>query len=485
MIKSVFKKSSLLAGLALAMFACKPEIDNPISKGGEIDITRYVAVGNSLTAGFADGGLYNEAIENSYPNFLAGQLRLVGGGDFDQPFFPEANRNGSGFQIVTGFDAAGSPILATQTENLAVTGPGRFVRFAGSNNQNLGIPGIAAVHVTSQPYSLANGFFERLLPEGSTGKTYLQLIEEANPTFFTCWMGNNDVLGYVTSGGTTFTPGQGGITPAPLFDTSYGALLNQLTANGAKGVVANIPNISFLPFVRTANGIIAQRNNPTTPTFPRVSFPLANGVTAAQANQFYQLNNYTSPNFTDGDNNFFVIEVDDPATSVKEVRQMNPAQDFLLLTFLGKAGQLATGLGVLRPNPDFNPANPIGPGNLPALPNPIIDADVLDAAEVLEVQTATTAFNGIIATKAAAKGLPVVDANAIFQQIVNDGRIDGVAVTTAFVSGGLFSLDGIHLTPRGAAIVANQFIKAINSGYDAKIPLVNVGGLNLRGVKLP
>ena len=483
MIKSVFKKSSLLAGLALAMFACKPEIDNPISKGGEIDITRYVAIGNSLTAGFADGGLYNEAIENSYPNFLAGQLRLVGGGDFDQPFFPEANRNGSGYQIVTGLDATGSPILAAQTENLAVTGPGRFVRFAGSSNQNLGIPGIAAVHVTSAPYSLLNGFFERLLPEGSAGTTYLQLIEEANPTFFTCWMGNNDVLGYVTSGGTTFTPGQGGITPTPVFDASYGALLDKLTENGAKGVVANIPNISFLPFVRTANGIIAQRNNPTTPTFPRVSFPLASGVTATQANQFYQLNNYTDPGFTDGDNNFFVIVVDDPATPVIEVRQMNPAQDFLLLTFLSKAGQLATGLGVLRPNPDFSGAP--GPGNTPANPNPIVDADVLDAAEVTEVQTATTAFNSIIATKAAAKGLPVVDANAIFQQIVNTGSIDGIAVTTDFVTGRLFSLDGIHLTPRGAGIVANQFIKAINSGYDAKIPLVNVNGLNLRGVKFP
>jgi len=471
MIKSVFKKSSLLAGLALAMFACKPEIDNPISKGGEIDITRYVAVGNSLTAGFADGGLYNEAIENSYPNFLAGQLRLVGGGDFDQPFFPEANRNGSGFQIVTGFDAAGSPILAAQTENLAVTGPGRFLRFTGSNNQNLGIPGIAAVHVTSQPYSLLNGYFERLLPEGSEGKTYLQLIEEANGTFFTCWMGNNDVLGYVSSGGTTFTPGQGGITPTPVFDASYGALLDKLTENGAKGVVANIPNISFLPFVRAFNVIAASRNT-VNPGTLRITFPLPGlGLSAAAANQIYTNNGFSDPGFTDGNNNFPVILVDDPATlSVTEVRQMNPAQDFLLLSLSARAAELQTGLGVVTAT---------------GQPNPIADADVLDAAEVLEVQTATAAFNTIIATKAAAKGLPVVDANAIFQQIVDNGSIDGVAVRTDFISGGLFSLDGIHLTPRGAAIVANQFIKAINSGYNAKIPLINVGGLNLRGVKLP
>ena len=47
---------------------------------GSADFTKYVAVGNSLTAGFADGGLYRDGQLNSYPSILAGQFATVGGG---------------------------------------------------------------------------------------------------------------------------------------------------------------------------------------------------------------------------------------------------------------------------------------------------------------------------------------------------------------------------------------------------------------------
>ena len=46
----------LLASAGLA--ACKPTITPPSPTTGTADFTRYIAVGNSLTAGYADGGLY-------------------------------------------------------------------------------------------------------------------------------------------------------------------------------------------------------------------------------------------------------------------------------------------------------------------------------------------------------------------------------------------------------------------------------------------
>jgi hypothetical protein len=60
---------------------------------------------------------------------------------------------------------------------------------------------------------------------------------------------------------------------------------------------------------------------------------------------------------------------------------------------------------------------------------------------------------------------------------------DGVKFNTQFIQGGLFSTDGIHLNPRGNAIVANLFIQAINAKYGSTIPQVSV--TNYHGLKFP
>lgn len=498
-MKKIFRKVSVFLTATILVAACKPNLD-PIEVGtkGKIDLSKYVAVGNSLTAGFADGGLYNDAIANSYPNFIAEQFKLVGGGEFNQPFFDEAQKNGSGYLAITGWAPTGTPNITPVTTELAITSPSplRFARFSGSNN-NLGIPGIRAVDVTVPIYSQLNPYFERLLPP-LTSKSYVDFTGEANPTFFTCWIGNNDVLGYATNGGTaTGVDISGGfpisatgalntITAPPLFNASYDALINKLTANDAKGAVATIPDVATIPFVTTVNRAVAQGAGGS---FPRVTFPLPNGVTAAQANAFYVLNGYSNPDFTTGSNNFFVISIDNPATPVIEVRQMNPAKDFFLLSAQAALSNpttgLAAGLGVLKPNPAFNPSNPIGPGNTPAIPNEIPDGAVLDMTEVNEIRTSTAAFNAKIKSVAQIKGLAIVDADAIFKQIITNNGIDGVSVNTAFISGGLFSLDGVHLTPKGYAIVANQFVKAINAQYQVKIPLIDINARNFRGVLFP
>ena len=49
---------------------------------------------------------------------------------------------------------------------------------------------------------------------------------------------------------------------------------------------------------------------------------------------------------------------------------------------------------------------------------------------------------------------------------------DGVKYSVAFVTGGVFSLDGVHLTPRGYSLVANEIIRMINGQYKSTIPLV-------------
>ena len=52
---------------------------------GSADFSNYVSVGNSLTAGFTDGALFQAGQNNSLPNLLSQKFSLVGGGSFTQP----------------------------------------------------------------------------------------------------------------------------------------------------------------------------------------------------------------------------------------------------------------------------------------------------------------------------------------------------------------------------------------------------------------
>lgn len=48
-------------------------------------------------------------------------------------------------------------------------------------------------------------------------------------------------------------------------------------------------------------------------------------------------------------------------------------------------------------------------------------------------------------------------------------------LTSAYVTGATFSLDGVHPSPRGYAYIANIFLKAINTTYGSNFKGVDVG----------
>jgi lysophospholipase L1-like esterase len=124
--------------------------------------------------------------------------------------------------------------------------------------------------------------------------------------------------------------------------------------------------------------------------------------------------------------------------------------------------------------------NPTGLAEIPlilgrAQKEPINDAGVLSAAEVVTVQAQVTAFNQVIASQAQAAGATLVDINALFKQVSSSGlTINGYTGTTTFL-GGFFSLDGIHPTNTGYAVVANKFIDTMNTAISTKIPDVALG----------
>ena len=116
---------------------------------------------------------------------------------------------------------------------------------------------------------------------------------------------------------------------------------------------------------------------------------------------------------------------------------------------------------------------------------PFADKYVLTSTEVTEVNTAIASYNETIKAAATANGYAFVDANAKMKELAQKSGIqwNGVKYTATFVTGGAFSLDGVHLTGRGYAIVANEFVNAINKQYKSTLPLVDVNKYS--GVKFP
>jgi hypothetical protein len=115
--------------------------------------------------------------------------------------------------------------------------------------------------------------------------------------------------------------------------------------------------------------------------------------------------------------------------------------------------------------------------------NVINNRYVLDSAEVANIDAAIAAYNSIIAQKAAQYDLAFVDMNTYFRHVVSGIKWDGVDYNAEFVSGGFLSLDGYHPNQKGYALIANEFISAINAKYGATIPTLNCFDCN--GILFP
>jgi hypothetical protein len=378
------------------------------------DFFRYIAVGNSITAGFTNGGLYREGQQVSYVNLLAGQLQMAGG-TFRQPLFSEEQKNGSGYLVLKGFDEAGNAMTERVGTMLAIRGIGQdgstpLLTAFHEPVDNLGIPGIRVADVRIQGYGFNNPqgfnpFFERLLPQGQEFSSYLQFISGRHHTFFTCWLGNNDLLNYAASGGTIPA------TPMAIFEVNLSAVLDSLTAHGAQGVVANLAELTSLPYFTTITVEGLMKSAGDAPLWVK--------------------------------------------TGMGEVRQ-------------------ATKSDLIRLEADS-----IGMPNMAGIPKgfsavyPLPDEDVVDEKETIEALALTKEYNQIIKTLAAKRKLALLDANALLKKISVGMVEDGVSVNSNYITGNVFSLDGVHLTAKGNAITANEFIKVINGYYKTSIPRLN------------
>jgi hypothetical protein len=446
-----YKNILYTVALCGSIVACKPTIDEPAVSKGSLDVTKYVAVGNSITAGYADNALYYDGQQVSYANLLAGQFTRIGAGEFKQPLIDPTSvgigaSGGSKLILSMHTDCAGttslSPVPAAAIGDFTIFGSNIYAAKGPFNN--MGVPGAKSITTIYPGYgNMANGlgnynpFFARMASDPQSASMLTDAMAQ-NPTFFTLFIGSNDVLLYALAGATSdaITPSAGGVGTG--FDASMDVIVNTLILNGAKGAIANIPDITSLPYFTTVpyNGLVL------------TSQAQVNGLNAAYAplGITFQLGQ-----------NAFIIE-DGAAPGGK--RQIT-SSEYVLLSVPQDSLKCKQW------------------GSAKEIPNQY----VLTSTEISAVRTAITNYNTKIKSLAMAHGLAFVDVNKFLSMAETGITYNGINLNTTFVSGGAFSLDGVHLTPIGNALLANEFIKAINATYGSTIPLVDA--TKYSGVKFP
>tara|TARA_R110000868_G_scaffold28686_8_gene107327 strand:+ start:7846 stop:9498 length:1653 start_codon:yes stop_codon:yes gene_type:complete len=525
-MKSFYKHILGLLSI-IVIFSCENEtVDDfrnlnsieplPELTSGTADFSNYVAVGASFTAGYTDNALFIKGQENSFPNIMAKEFTKVGGGAFTQPMM---NDNIGGF--LSGgvqstsylprlfFNGAGPALLpATSTTNISTV-------LTGGPYNNVGVPGAKSFHLTlaGSIYGALNPYYGRMNPGANS---MLQYAMDQQPTFFSLSeIGGNDVLSYATGGGVGVdqtgnydptTYGTSDITDPTVFGQVFTGIVNGLTANGAKGVVGTVPYITRLPYFTT---VPYKPLSPANPSFGPL-IPTLNGV-FGQLNQVYAylqsvsaITNAAERSITFSTTAASAVVIKDEdltdiSAQIAGVLNASPSfpafvQSFglpvqaaplvanLLGTMYGQTRQATAADLLVLPSSSIIgtvntttytylvgqglPANLAGQFSVEGVTNPLADKWVLIPSEQLAVKNAADAYNATINNVASAKDLAVVD----FSAILESGATTGISsnpfiLTTALVTGGLVSLDGVHLTSRGYAVMANEFLKAIDAKY--------------------
>lgn len=486
----------------------------PVYTSGTADFSTFVAIGNSLTAGVSDGTLFKRGQDVSFPSVLSQQFALAGGGTFTQPLINDdiGGLLFGGMQIAGPrliFNAATQspgPISGTPTTEASNITPGPY--------NNMGIASAKSFHLLAPGYgnvanfpAAANPYFVRMASTPNAS-----ILEDAlaqNPTFFSLWIGADDVSGYATSGGDGTNP----ITDQATFDGAMTAIVSSLAASSPNGIISNIPNVTDEPYFTT---VPFAPLSPADPNFgPQI--PTLNGI-FGQLNQVYAfLESQGIPNATDRQIVFsetaasaLVIKDEtlmDLSAQIADVLNASPTFPAFVESFglpaaaapivanlfgavYGQSRQSNANDLIVLPSSlvigsiNQDQSNFLQASGLPeALANqfavegvslPLEDKWVVIPTELVEIQNATDEFNQTISNLATQFDLAFFDANTFFNDVATNGFQAGSAFMTAdFVTGGTFSLDGFHPSPRGYAVITNQMLGLINAKYGSNLPTVN------------
>lgn len=392
---------------AFAITACSS--DNGVAGGTPADplFKTYVSIGNSITAGLQSGGINDSTQNQSYAVLIARAAHT----GFRIPLLNKPGCPPPVDNLLTQHRVGGGT-AASCALRMPTNTPGAL--------NNVAVPGATSLSPTGAvpgPDTLVENALTTFI---LGGETQAQRAAEAQPTFVSAWIGNNDVLSASLSGILPATPGiSDGVTDIAAFTANYTNLVKALKA---------IPSIKGGVLI----GVVNTVNVPLL--FPAAALynPAVKGAFDAVAGTATTVDPTTCP----------------PTTTS-------------LLNF-----QLAAAIRAgTHPPTVFCEA-------LPSPFQPLGNVYVLDAAEQAAVTDTVNAYNALIAAEADSLGFAFYDPNPKLLALRASGDIpvfpDLSNPTAAF--GQFFSLDGVHPAAAAHVVLANEIIDAINAKYGTSVP---------------
>jgi hypothetical protein len=211
----------------------KPPPAPPVPSGGVV-FQRFVAVGNSISAGFQSGGINDSTQDRAFPVLVA----EAAGADFSIPYLKRPGCPSPYVNNVQKTHVGGVPDIGYLS-----------VCFGRTNNSgdinNVAVPG-AGVQDMFSNFATPISTYEKLTTFILGGRTEIQAMQDARPTLVSVEVGPNDVLGALIDSTNPGNPAE--VTPSATFDAKYAELADSLDATGAKVVLFTVPDVTVIPF---------------------------------------------------------------------------------------------------------------------------------------------------------------------------------------------------------------------------------------------
>jgi len=426
----------LLIGVLPLLAGCSDE-SLLASEATDGRFQRYVALGNSITAGFQADGINRTLQEQSYAARLAGQM--------ETPFsLPSLQNPGCPPPLTSIFPATrAAPVecalrsspTPTRINNVAV--PGAWVQDALTNSAEAG----------ANPNALTSFILG--------GRTQVEAAMEVRPTFATVWLGNNDVLRAALAGDPSLS------TSASNFSSRYTNVLDSLEAAGAEdGALGSVANVTLIPNLSPGQAYAAAES---------------------QINQLGQqlAANDGDPNTNWGNYSVAASCASDPAASQSRVSFQYGIGALFTLALTGQTVELdCTDNRTLAEIYGQGTLDQVGIGSLGAL-------SVLTAPETQQLVERLQTYNTFLQSEADDRGWAYVDVNAALGALYGAGTETPDDPSDDLVPkfpnldpeqptfGAFFSEDGVHPSSATHQVVTNLFVEAINDEYDTSLQTID------------
>lgn len=399
-------RPTLVAASLIALAACSDggvaprsadiSVAETRSPGPASYMSNYVAIGTSLSMGWADDGVYAVSQSTSWPKQLADHT----GADFTVPSIdfpgcqPPLAAPIIAFKRIDGSSAAHSNVCAPNVAGVTLP------------THNLAVENATAgegLNATSATASQGRGpVTSRVLPAGMTQITAMASL---HPTFVSVEFGGNELL-----------PAQAGIlipgvtfTPLATFKSNYAQIIDGVKATGAKAVLVTIrTDLRDFPTIRTGPEIASQRS----------AFAAYNVSVNADC---------------DASENFIFVRGTVPTA---------------IITGLTRAG-----MG-------------LGPHNLSCADVPGTLDFILTPTDIAFLNNLGGQMSDEIESRAGENGYASFSLGALYDKSKEDVPFElETFLKSAAPYGELISLDGVHPSEKGAAVLARAARHAIQRTY--------------------